>query len=223
LLEMSDERHITRVAVLCGHCGNKTLMTIVARHGESQELESDTGAPMDVGEDYELLKCPACLQINLRRIQWSEWQVEAISDEGKEPEEVLGDVVYLPRPEVPDGLPPKVRAAYQEALGLRSASVNAYAVMLGRVLETVCNDRKATGDTLFQRIADLGARNEIPATIVKVAHGLRKLRNVGAHAAIGSLTAKDVPVVERLARAVLEYVYTAPHLARLAEKAGSDT
>jgi hypothetical protein len=171
-----------------------------------------------MGENYDLLKCPACQGVNLRLIEWHEWQVEAISEQGDDPEELLGTIVYPTPPEIPDGLPTTVRNAYQEALAVRSASPNAYSVLLGRVLETVCRDRKASGKTLYEQIADLGSKNEIPETIVRVAHGVRKFRNVGAHAGIGSLTAEDVTVIERLARAVLEFVYTAPHLANLAEQ-----
>jgi hypothetical protein len=194
-------------------------MEIVARHEESRTAEVTGGPPVDVGEEYELLKCPACKEINLRVTKWDEWAVEAIRDDGEDPEEVLGTVVYPAPPEIPDGLPPAIRSAYQEALGVRAISPNAYSVLLGRVLEAVCRDRDASGDTLYQQIANLGKKNEIPETIVKVAHGVRKFRNVGAHSAIGSLAATDVTVVERLARAVLEFVYTAPHLAKLAEQA----
>jgi hypothetical protein len=193
-------------------------MHVVASHKENRTLIDPNGPPVDMGEDYDLLKCPACQGVNLRFIEWNEWQVEAIRAQGDDPEEVLGTIVYPTPPEIPDGLPPTVRNAYQEALAVRSASPNAYSVLLGRVLETVCRDRKASGKTLYEQIADLGSKNEIPETIVRVAHGVRKFRNVGAHAGIGSLTAEDVTVIERLARAVLEFVYTAPHLANLAEQ-----
>lgn len=173
---------------------------------------------MDAGEQYDLLKCPGCLKINLRHLEWDELTVEALREGGRDPEELLGTVVYPIPPQIPEGLPQIVRRAYREALEVRDRSPNAYAVLLGRVLEIVCRDREASGETLYEQIADLGHRKELPETIVQVAHGVRKLRNVGAYAAIGSLSGDDVTVMERLARAVLEFVYTAPHLAKLAER-----
>lgn len=218
LVNTSDGPDVTGTAITCGHCSNRSLMHILARYEETRTEEAINGPHVEVGEEYDLLKCPACFQINLRLIQWDEWTVESISDEGDDPEDVLGTIVYPAPPEIPEGLPPIVRNAYHEALAVRAVSPNAYAVLLGRVLENVCRDRNASGTTLYKQIADLGKKNEIPERIVKLAHGLRKLRNAGAHAAVGSLKANEVTVLERLARAVLEYVYTAPHLVRLAEK-----
>jgi len=53
---------------------------------------------------------------------------------------------------------------------------------------------------------------------VDVAAGIRKLRNIGAHADLGELTEAELPVLDGLTRAILEYVYSAPLLAREAEE-----
>ena len=45
-----------------------------------------------------------------------------------------------------------------------------------------------------------------------MAHGLRELRNIGAHALAGELTSAEIPVLDKLCEAVLEYVYYAPQL-----------
>ena len=59
---------------------------------------------------------------------------------------------------------------------------------------------------------------EIPAKLVDVAAGIRRLRNIGAHADLGELTEGELPVLDDLTRAILEYVYSAPLLAKEAEK-----
>jgi len=64
----------------------------------------------------------------------------------------------------------------------------------------------------------LADKDEIPSKLVKVAAGIRKLRNIGAHADLGELTESDLPVLDELTRAILEYVYTAPLLATEAEE-----
>lgn len=50
-----------------------------------------------------------------------------------------------------------------------------------------------------------------------MAHGLRILRNVGAHADLGDSPA-EIPVLDALCSAVLEYVYSAPLLIDSVEK-----
>ena len=66
-------------------------------------------------------------------------------------------------------------------------------------------------------LQDLANKNEIPNKLVDVAKGLKDFGNIGAHAGIGELTKKEIPIVEMLTRAILEYIYTAPYLATLAE------
>jgi hypothetical protein len=112
-----------------------------------------------------------------------------------------------------EGLPPEVAQAYEAARRVKTVDYNAYAVLLGRVLEKVCEDRQAQGESLSARLQDLAARGEIPKHLADMAHQIRLLRNVGAHANLGELTDEDVPILDDLIRAVLEYVYSAPVLA----------
>jgi hypothetical protein len=86
------------------------------------------------------------------------------------------------------------------------------------MLELVCLDRKADGNFLGNKLANLAAMGEIPDKLVNVANGLKDLRNVGAHAALGELTEAELPILDQLTRAILEYVYSAPFLAQKAEE-----
>jgi len=95
---------------------------------------------------------------------------------------------------------------------------NAYGVLLGRVLDILCEDRRANGDTLYKKLEDLGNKGEIPKPLVEMAHSLRQLRNVGAHASLGELTGKEIPFLDNLCRAILEYVYEAPDLIQKAKQ-----
>jgi hypothetical protein len=72
---------------------------------------------------------------------------------------------------------------------------------------------KELQDLLDEDFAD---RREIPAKLVGVADGLRKLRNLGAHVELGELTPQEVPIVEDLCRALLDYLYAAPFLTQRA-------
>jgi hypothetical protein len=89
-------------------------------------------------------------------------------------------------------------------------------VLLGRVLELVCEDRGAKGKSLDARLKFLAKEGIIPKNLAEVAHGLRHLRNVGAHPALGELTPAEIPILDDLTRAILTYVYSAPILGRRA-------
>ena len=134
-----------------------------------------------------------------------------------DPSEIEFETLYPGMREGPRGLPERIARAWNAATKVRSIDPNAYGVLVGRVLELVCDDRNAHGNSLAAKLKDLSTRGEMPQKLVDVANGLRHLRNVGAHASLGELTEAEVPVLDGLTRAILEYVYTAPLLAREAE------
>ena len=133
-----------------------------------------------------------------------------------DPEDVSFKILYPAAERTQKGLPLSVRKAYDAAQNVKHISVNAYGVLLGRVLEIVCEDRGATGATLDQKLKNLAEKKEIPEKLVDVATGVRQLRNIGAHASLGELTEQEIPILNDLTRAILDYVYSAPHLASVA-------
>jgi len=185
-------------------------MEIGAAHREYHYFTGDDGEEWgDLIATNELCVCPSCSQLTLR-------VVDHISGYEDPPITVLYPETM--EDATPRGVPEAVRKAYLSASKVRDIDANAYAVLLGRVLEFVCIDRKADGDTLAKRLQNLSVRNEIPERLAEVAKGLRQLRNVGAHADLGELTDAEVPVLDNLTRAILEYVYTAPLLVSEAEE-----
>ena len=100
-----------------------------------------------------------------------------------------------PQPEtIGKYLPKAIHSAYEAAGKVRRIDANAYAVLLGRVVEIICQDRKAQGESLHDKLQDLASRGEIPAELVEMAHGLRQLRNVGAHADLGELNESEITI-----------------------------
>jgi hypothetical protein len=114
-------------------------------------------------------------------------------------------------------LPRNIEKAYLAALKVKSIDSNAFAVLIGRTIEAVCKDRGATGHFLSHKLDSLSKNHEIPEKLVGVATGLSKLRNIGAHFELGELTEEELPILDDLCRAILDYVYTAPFLALQAE------
>lgn len=198
--------------VQCKHCSNRAPMPIKVSHSEIVSHEPPLAvarsvAPWDEGPVFELLKCPACGKINLATYYWHDAMDASDADY---------QIVYPVARCLPEGLPAQVQSAYSAALSVRSVDANAFGVLLGRVLEIVCVDRRAEGRSLADQLRDLAGKGEIPEKLVEVARGLRQFRNVGAHAGLGTLTEVEVPILDDLTRAILEYVYSAPLLAQKA-------
>ncbi len=184
-------------------------MRVIGTVSDTTEHIRDDGPPDESGTIYEVLSCPKCDQVTIRSGFWHD---------GMEAEDWHSKIIYPSERQRIEGLPTAVEKEFRAAEQVSTISANAYAVLLGRVLDVVCDDRKATGKTLHERLSDLATRHEIPKNLAEMAHKLRQLRNVGAHADLGALTDQEVPVLAALCRAVLEYVYSAPKLVERVEK-----
>ena len=198
--------------IKCPHCGNIAPMERVARYSTvcTQSDSDDTGEhswDWDEGEIYRLLCCQGCGKVVLQRDYYDSRYVDY---EDNAPETFM---TLYPQPDtMPKVLPHSVKSEYEAAIAVKPISANAYAVLLGRVFDIVCEDRKASGKTLSERLADLAAKGEIPKPLAEMAHGLRQLRNVGAHADLGTLTQDEIQLLDAILRAILEYLYRAPRL-----------
>jgi Domain of unknown function (DUF4145) len=201
---MSDREKRFSVALQCSHCGNTAPMEFVAEYSQTKDYShEESHLSWETGAVYELLLCAACNGVVLRRYYYHEL---------RDPEEWVPVVLYPQADKLPSGLPEKVKIAYEAAVKAKGIDPNAYAVLLGRVLELLSEDRGATGKTLFKKIENLADKGEIPRPLAELAHNLRSLRNIGAHANLGELTTAEIPFLDDLCRAILEYVYSAPQL-----------
>ena len=198
-------------AIACLHCGNISKMEIIGT-GNDVTLDDDVNGPgYEYGTRYDIIKCPApqCKNINIAAQSWH----DAFDDE-----EWQYKIVCPQLPNHPEGLPDKISKALNAANKVKSVDANAYAILGRRLLEMVCLDRNAKGSNLAVMLKDLSDKREIPEKLVDVAKGLKDFGNIGAHAGTGELTSKEIPIVSALCRAILEYVYSAPYLASLAEE-----
>lgn len=196
----------------CEHCGNTAPMEEVATYNDIETVVDESGCQFCYaeGDIYQVIKCPACSKVVLRSRSYFE--------ASGEPDVGEWEVLYPSLTGAPAGMPPAIAKAFEAARRVRGIDANAYGVLIGRLLDMITADRKAEGDTLAKKLEDLAKKGEIPARLAEVASGLRRLRNVGAHANLGELTEEDVPLLDDLAQAILEYVYSAPQLVQRAEK-----
>jgi Domain of unknown function (DUF4145) len=208
---MSQAKQRITEFLKCRHCGNFAPMNIVASYylstkpepQDPQEEYYDQYAPKN-GYNYELLLCLACKKITLREY----WEHDYMATEDIEIETLYpaqGVKLFY--------LPSSIQKAYEAALKARAIDANAYAILLGRMLEVVCEDREVKGNRLIDKLEALAKKGEIPDNLLGVAHGLRMLRNIGAHEPLEGLSSDEIPILDDLSRAILEYIYVAPTLA----------
>ena len=201
-----EEKKENTSKIKCPHCGNIAPMEIAAKYSTVGKYEEEPGWDYDQGEIYRLLCCQGCEKVVLQRTYFDSRYEEFESSSG-------AFTTLYPQPDtMAKVLPLPVKMEYDAALAVKPISANAYAVLLGRVFDIVCEDRKSSGKTLSERLADLAAKGEIPKPLAEMAQGLRQLRNVGAHADLGSLTQDEIQVLDAILRAILEYLYRAPRL-----------
>jgi Domain of unknown function (DUF4145) len=154
------------------------------------------------------LECPACKGVTFQRGFFRD----------QFPEEWEPVVLYPTEAKKVDGLPTEIERAYAAALAVKGIEAHAFAVLVGRLLEMICLDKGAQGRDLFKQLNFLVQSGVIPQQLIDIANGIRNFRNIGAHAAGVQLSENEVPVIDALCRAILEYVYGAPHLVALAQQ-----
>ncbi|GEC77926.1 hypothetical protein FAQ01_07960 [Flavobacterium aquatile] len=170
--------------------------------------DSQTGYSPNMGTSYDVLTCPACKKATIVTYFWHE---------DMESEDIKYEFLFPTEKIYPLGLPENILAIYKDAEKIKALNVNAYATAVRRLLETVCIEHGAKPDMLAKMLKELADKGEIPQKLVKVASGLRNFGNVGAHAAAGELSPKEIPIITALTTALLEFLYSAPYLATLAE------
>src|SRR5438132_893575 len=130
--------------VRCEHCGNRAPMEIVKSYSQVQHNADEiTGEPWEAGYIYDLLECLSCGNIVLRRYFWRD---------GMDPPDVVFSTLYPASTKSPPGLPKAIQRAYEAALKVRPVDANAYGVLIGRLLEMVCEDRSAKGHSLSDKL-----------------------------------------------------------------------
>jgi len=196
------------ILITCGHCDGMTSQEVVAGYENVVEeiLHNDRRRMVvELHPVYRLSRCPACGRFNLSVA------------EDEDPMSTI-EVLWPVAPKRLSGLPSNVDTAYKAALSVKNIDSNAFGVLTRRLLEMVCIDRGAQGHSLIQQLRDLSTRGDIPGRLADMAQQLRQLGNLGAHAG-SDLTVAEVPLLDDLCRAILEYVYVAPQtIARVQER-----
>ena len=176
-----DEKKGDTRVVVCGECSRRTVHTIVA---DAFSKDETPDGDIQWWEAYCIVQSRGCLTLSFcKESQCTEdWNPEdpnqlLIKRElfpgriaGRSP---LRHVYYLPW---------ELQKIYEEA---RAALMQGLPVLTGigirAIVETVCNERGATGGNLFQKINSLVTLNLITQSEATVLHDLRFMGNEAAH------------------------------------------
>lgn len=202
--------------VLCGYCFISNKMEIKGRMCNSKRSTIEPGYTIEYGKVYKLCLCSSCGKENVYAYDWSDFLDDGTSQDNYE-------LIYPSLSHIPIGMPNKLIKAYHAAQKVKGVDVNAFVVLTRRLLEMMCKDKNAEGHNLAAKLKFLSDQNLIPSLLSDIGHKLRNFGNWGAHDDDEIiLTNDEVPIVESLTKALLEYVYSAPYLAMIANNKMSE-
>lgn len=223
--------------VQCFHCYNFAPQNLKAEYVHTEFVEGDPDDHYSYWTYrttfYEVDLCPNCSKITIRGRAREHAGDENLTGEHLEGEDALMHeldlaehiyddryfrevVLYPPNTSLPIGVPESIGKVFLEATKVERVSANAYGVLIGRVLDAVCEDKGAVNGTLGPRLKDLADKGILEKKLLELANALRDLRNIGAHWNLYELTQSEVPLLKDLCVAILTHVYTVPSLAELA-------
>jgi hypothetical protein len=173
-------------------------MEVGAGYSQTRTEDGSDSDPSERGKVFQLLVCPACegvisrtrigamIASNQRRIFLLRSYIQEIR-------------VY------PPGLPPVIRKAFLLAQRVKPIDLNAFGVMMGRVLEEICADTKASERILADKLKDRADRGEITGEVGRSGRWLEKASQLGrtrrtgrAHPPEGSNRRRSLPSSARL-------------------------
>ena len=160
----------------CPHCGQRTAL-----HGKAKVEKASGGdgwnEPYWV-EHWELRRCVSGERPILREIL-------EVDLDGEVPQTLT--LYPDARPGTLAGIRDTVAKAYEAALSVQAIEPNAYAVLIGRLLEVTAVEEGVRGDRLVEQLRALSEAGRIPPVLADMADRLRQIRNFGAHAAAGEV------------------------------------
>jgi hypothetical protein len=153
----------------CGHCGKKTLFHLRAEGTlAGTTLNGLIRDHFDGGiiTTWRVLECCSCLKPTLQE-EKVEYNLEA--EPGSSGFYVMeaipgnaSEVILYPGKTPLTDLPKVIEKRYLTALEVQDINPNAFAVLIGSVLEAVCNSEKIPGKNLREQIDNLVQSDRIP-------------------------------------------------------------
>ena len=115
-----------------------------------------------------------------------------------------------------EGIPENVLSAFKEAIECHANKCYvATGIMIRKTLEEICEEQKAEGENLKERIKKLGAKIVIPKELITGMDDLRLLGNDAAHIkskTFDQVSNKEVEIAAEFTKEILKAVYQYEYL-----------
>lgn len=210
---MSDKPKNPVKMVDCVRCGISTNHDIVCKF----EDDIEDGVPVEY-DHYLIVKCRGCCFLSFVREYLLEDNLIVNQDGTSESHPTV--LVYPKRNTVFSGiegshnLPPNVKIIYKETIEALNNDLFVLAAMgIRTIVETVCEDNKASGKDLNQKIDGLVSIGLVTSKGSEILHNLRFMGNEAAHN-VKTHDSKELSAALKVIDHLLIEVYIIPKLAR---------
>lgn len=189
----------------CFHCGNKGLLTICHKETKSYggPVEDWRGEIVDFEPletfHWYTLTCPVCNKVTL----WECFDAEYM----EHPETTT---LYPQSAIDTTGVPESIKSAFESALKVKNIDTAICSLALRRVLEAICKDKGAEGNTLEKMIANMIEREILPSTFDDACWIIRQMGNSAAHADQKDFLMYHVNQTIDFVQSIINYLYTLP-------------
>jgi len=117
---------------------------------------------------------------------------------------------YPERESLDPSVPEPIRETYQEAARVKRNAPRAFALLIRRAVEAICDDRDVPAGNLASRLRTLSQRGDVPPVLAEMTDVLRLLGNIAAHGSPDSVKVPMTWAIDDFFRAIVQYVYVAP-------------
>ena len=207
----------------CSNCNNDTLMEIYARNKiENGDIFEDTY----YYDEQIVLRCPSCKSFNIINAYWDNSHGKVIDSKQYEDiyngDNVFESVLYPIESELSNGangiVPSNILKSFRKSLELKSIDSESCLVKLRKTIELICNDKKATGHDLNEKIKKLFELGILPPTLKSASNITRKLGNMGAHESEVEISITELSSTIKLVEYIIKYIYILPNGIEMLEK-----
>lgn len=213
-MQKKGENPIIDSVHTCYHCGNTGKLKYIDKVGwVNNFVERDydgeiLGCTLLEREDWYIFECPVCQKPVL------------ISEYTWDPDDYTESKIEYPSVAISqEGVPKEIYTAFEAAIKTKGIDFSICLLSLRRVLEMICKDRGAVGNTLEQKIADLVSKNIFTSTLDNACWIIRQLGNEAAHADEIKVYKNDVEQVIEYISIIIKYLYSMPYqVKRMKEK-----
>lgn len=192
---------------ICYHCGNTGVLKLISKIETPEYAEDYDEYGREIYRQliektvWKLFQCPVCL----KPVLISEYTFCGMPDEYSQiqNEYPAVNICY-------DGVPYKIKAAFESAVKTKGIDSAICLLSLRRTLEMICKDKNARGRDLETKIDDLVQQKVLPEMMRDACWIIRQNGNDAAHADDVTFTEYEVTEVIEYVATITNYLYSMP-------------